>query len=279
MRLLRVSVENLLGAPIDRHVALTRSEASEMFKGYSATLVEVPDEVRMELPDGDVRVLFAAGPQELGPDEAATLLFTYGEGDDLDLGHRHLALWAGLFGVSADGSPGDGTSLIEAEDIPAGTEERRDELAAFFSSFFSVEQGRAELRTLPVAPLEVPGDPFYVVDEEELRSFVTALVGPEQVRSDAIRVQILNGNGEPGIGQEVAERLVGQGFRVSLTGNARRMDHRRTLVITYDRSPEGREIATRITELLGVGEVQISAQEQGIVDLTIVVGRDFLRAR
>jgi hypothetical protein len=89
----------------------------------------------------------------------------------------------------------------------------------------------------------------------------------------------LNGNGVPGIGQEVSERLIGAGFRVVLTGNARRLNYRKTLVITYDSSPEGQALAERARDLIGVGEVQVSAQQQGIVDLTIVIGKDFLRTR
>jgi hypothetical protein len=33
-----------------------------------------------------------------------------------------------------------------------------------------------------------------------------------------------------------------------------------------------------VRELLGLGEIQVSPQTQGIVELTVVVGRDFLRA-
>jgi hypothetical protein len=103
-------------------------------------------------------------------------------------------------------------------------------------------------------------------------------VGTTLEGASDIRVQILNGNGVPGIGQQVAELLVGEGFRVILSGNAQRLDHQKTLIITYDSSAEGMASATRAQELLGVGEVQVSAQEQGIVDLTIVVGKDFPRA-
>jgi NAD(P)-dependent dehydrogenase (short-subunit alcohol dehydrogenase family) len=99
------------------------------------------------------------------------------------------------------------------------------------------------------------------------------------VAADEIEVQILNGNGVPGIGQEVAQRLIAHGFRVLLTGNAQRLDYKKTLIVTYDSSPQGQAMAERARELLGVGVVQVATQRQDIVDLTIVVGRDFLRAR
>jgi hypothetical protein len=93
---------------------------------------------------------------------------------------------------------------------------------------------------------------------------------------EEIRVQVLNGNGVPGIGQKVAEKHIGHGFRVILSGNARRLNYQKTLIVTYDRSAEGQALAERARELLRVGEVQVSAQQQGIVDLTIVIGEDFL---
>jgi hypothetical protein len=100
----------------------------------------------------------------------------------------------------------------------------------------------------------------------------------EPVTDDDVRVQVLNGNGVPGIGEEVAARLQGEDFRVILSGNAQRLDYRKTLIVTYDESPQGQKQAERAQDLLGVGEVQVSAQGQGIVDLTIVVGKDFVRA-
>jgi polyisoprenyl-teichoic acid--peptidoglycan teichoic acid transferase len=93
-----------------------------------------------------------------------------------------------------------------------------------------------------------------------------------------VRVQILNGNGAPGIGEQVASELVGEGFRVVLSGNADRLDYAETLIVIYESTPEAQESAERVRDLLGVGEVQVSVQPQGIVDLTIVVGKDFIDA-
>jgi hypothetical protein len=74
--------------------------------------------------------------------------------------------------------------------------------------------------------------------------------------------------------------LIGEGFQVVLTGNAPGFPGRtypHTLIITYDPSSQGQARADRARRLLGVGKVQISEQQQGIVDLTIVVGKDFPR--
>jgi polyisoprenyl-teichoic acid--peptidoglycan teichoic acid transferase len=127
--------------------------------------------------------------------------------------------------------------------------------------------------------VSVGGGELFESDSGEIETFVTETLGVQPGVSSETRVQILNGNGEPGIGQEAAQKLVGEGFRVVLTGNASRLDYRKTLVITYDSSPEGEALAEKARDLPGVGKVQVSAQPQGIVDLTIVVGKDFLRKR
>ncbi|MCA1705498.1 MAG: LytR C-terminal domain-containing protein, partial [Actinobacteria bacterium] len=135
------------------------------------------------------------------------------------------------------------------------------------------------ITTLPVQQVSVGGSELYSVDPDEVSSLLADLLVGEEVARDEIKVQVLNGNGVPGIGQEVAEKLIGAGFRVVLTGNARGMNYEKTLIITYDDSEEGVALAERAKKLVGVGEVQVSEQTQGIVDLTIVIGRDFLRTR
>ena len=135
------------------------------------------------------------------------------------------------------------------------------------------------LASLPVRPVSAGDSELYSADLEETERLLADVLGETPSTEDDVRVQILNGNGVPGIGADVAELLIGEGFRVILSGNARRFDYEETIIVTYDDSEAGRDLAERARDLLGVGEVQISAQQQGSVDLTIVVGKDFLGAR
>jgi hypothetical protein len=119
---------------------------------------------------------------------------------------------------------------------------------------------------------------LYSTSATEVRTFVEDTFGDLPALEDEVRVQILNGNGVPGIGDQVANKLVGEGFRVVLSGNAERLDYADTLILVYESTLEAQASGERVRELLGVGEVQVSGQPQGIVDLTIVVGRDFIDA-
>jgi hypothetical protein len=277
--LLLVTAENLFGVTIDGYLQLSERDARVVMEELGPLEVDVPGDVRVPAGGDTVRVVLSEGPQLLGPEALTTLLYTAGlEPDDVELGGRHLAFWDALFDTYSD-EPG---ALIEAVSAAGGALGKSDlspeAIAERVADLATMPVSSRTLRSLPVTPLEVAGARLYVPDDEEIGDFGAAVLGTAAL-SEQIKVQILNGNGAPGIGQEVAQRLVGQGFRVILSGNASRLDHETTLVIAYEDSAEARALAQRARDLLGVGEVRVSTQEQGIVDLTIVVGKDFLRSQ
>jgi hypothetical protein len=277
--LLLVTTENLLGVPIDRYIQLSENDALALFGSTGPLTVNVPEPIRQSAGQDETRIIIAEGEQQLAPDEQVTLLYTVGlDGNDIELGSRHLAFWDALFDAKAGDTDSFEQELLDAQGALGKTGSSPEELADYLSSLAGVEATSRLLRSLPVTPLEVPGNQLFVTQPDETEELMEQAVGATLAASSDVRVQILNGNGVPGIGQEVAELLVGKGYRVILSGNAPRFDYKRTLIITYDSSAEGVAEANRAQELLGVGEVQVSAQEQGIVDLTIVVGKDFPRA-
>jgi hypothetical protein len=278
--LLLVSTETLLGMEIDRYAELSDNDARVLFDATGPVTVDVPSEVRVPAGPGQVRLLFTDGLQEIDPDFLVRLLYTPGvDQDDVELGTRHLAFWDALFEQFADEPPEFARALREAGAALGESDTRPAAHADFFQALAALSDDRRVLGLLPVNQVSVGGGELYETDSEEIREFLNQNVGVAAVEQDEVRVQVLNGNGEPGIGQEVAETLTGEGFRVVLSGNARNFDYEQTLIITYDSSAEGQQMAERARELLGVGRVQVSAQSQGIVDLTIVVGRDFLDER
>ncbi|MGH2748698.1 MAG: LCP family protein [Actinomycetota bacterium] len=278
--LLLVSAQTLLGIEIDRYAELSDNDAQVLFEATGPVTVNVPSEVRVPAGRGQVRLLFTDGVQEIDPDFLVRLLYTTGvDQDDVELGTRHLAFWDALFEQFADDPRELARAVREAGAALGESDARPAAHADFLQALAALADDRRTLGLLPVNQVSVGGGELYETDFDEIRDFLRQNVGVAAVEQDEVRVQILNGNGEPGIGQEVAEILTGEGFRVVLSDNARNFDYEETLVITYDSSAEGQQVAERARDLLGVGRVQVSAQSQGIVDLTIVVGRDFLNER
>jgi len=276
MPLLRVSTENLLGVSIDHYLELSERDARAFLQQVDPLPVDVPTDVRIGAGGDRARIVFSAGPQRLSARGLRDLLYVVGlEGDDAELGSRHLAFWDALF-ERFSGDPEAlasaverGGSALEDSDARSGSHAR------LLGRIADLPDTDRTLGVLPVKQVSAGGEELYEVDgreAEELLSLVARWVEPTEQKS----VQVLNGNGVPGIGAEAGRKLVGHGFRVILSGNAPRLGYRRTLIVAYDASPESLAAARRARELLGVGRVQVSAQPQGIVDLTVVVGKDFL---
>ena len=146
------------------------------------------------------------------------------------------------------------------------------------AEFAETDDRRAVTRTLDSAAGsralvlevdEVADDVFVASPDQVVRALVDAFGGPAEA---AIPVIVLNGNGVPGIGEAVAERILPAGFRIAISENASTFDHPETLVVVGSSADVA--LAERVRDLLGVGSVSVSVGS-GIAPVTVVVGKDF----
>lgn len=256
--LLRASLENLLGVALDRTVVLDAAGLAGLVRPAGDLEVDVPERVEEVGPAGEVRVLFEQGPALLGPDDVVRFLDAPGEGNDLARLARHQAFWrAWLARLRSDPAA-----------VP-GTGGAADLLGALAG-------GDVVVAPLPVEAVDTGGgQELYRPHQAEVEALVQAAV-PSAVRTGARpRVQVLNGTGEVGLAQRVTLRLVRSPLRarVAYTANAGSFDHDTTEIVFYDRADQA--LAERVRAALGVGRLVLSHQPLGIVDVTVVVGRDF----
>lgn len=277
--LVKVSAENLLGFPIDHFLELSATSAEALFEQTGDLTVNVPAEVKVPAGADTERVLFVPGEQVLSPSLQADLLYELGvDGDQGELGQRHLSFWQAFLEAQSADPETLGSAVGVVSGALANSDASNEEQSEFLSELASTPTDDLTIAPLPVNQ-EVVGDTeLYSTSDAEVRPFVEDAFGDLPALEDEVRVQILNGNGVPGIGEQVAGKLVGEGFRVVLSGNAERLDYADTRIVIYESTLEAQASGERVRDLLGVGEVQVSTQAQGIVDLTIVVGRDFIDA-
>jgi LCP family protein required for cell wall assembly len=91
-----------------------------------------------------------------------------------------------------------------------------------------------------------------------------------------VRIEILNGTGEPGVAAQTRDLLQSQGWQVVSIGDADRSDYGRTIIINYG-VPD--ELVERVGVDLELDPALSSLQGLNVsapVDVRIVVGRDFL---
>ena len=117
---------------------------------------------------------------------------------------------------------------------------------------------------------EVASGVFQSAPDVVSAALIQAFGGPAQ---EAVPVIVLNGNGVPGVGELVAEKILPGGFRVAVSENASTFDHDETLVVVG--SSNDVDLAERVRDLLGVGSVSVSVGS-GIAPVTVVVGKDFI---
>jgi hypothetical protein len=126
-------------------------------------------------------------------------------------------------------------------------------------------------RDVLMLPVEDVGAGLADLDEAAVQDLVTERFVPTG-SEEKVRLVVLNGNGTPGIGTDVARLLVPEGFRLVASTNADAFDQERTVVVAS--SVDFLDDARRAQRLLGVGEVLLG-RPSGLADVLVVVGKDF----
>ncbi|HEX9970257.1 MAG TPA: LCP family protein, partial [Acidimicrobiales bacterium] len=253
---LQATVQNLLGTPVGGAHVLDDAGLVALVSPAGPLDVDIPERVERVDQRGTVEVVFEAGPAKVAPADVPRLLAERGRGTDLGRLARHQAFWTTWL-----------RRLHDARAVPAQPPELRAVLSALAA-------GEVSVRTLPVDPLGTGADgQLYQVDRLELASLRATLVpGEKAAAGNRPGVQILNGTGEVQVAQRAADKL-GTAVEVKLTGNAARFDFAETQVVFYDKADQA--MAERVRQALGVGKLVLSRNPLDVVDVTIIVGKDF----
>jgi hypothetical protein len=136
--------------------------------------------------------------------------------------------------------------------------------------------GTWQVKVLPVQSAGTlgGGQDIYQVDRPALATMVKAVFpGAGAAAAARPRVQVLNGTGELELAQRVSQKLIPAGIEVALTGNANPLGQLQTQVIYYDANK--RSMAEKVKNALGVGILVRNRNQTDVVDVTVIVGKDF----
>ncbi|MCU1430346.1 MAG: transcriptional regulator [Actinomycetia bacterium] len=130
--------------------------------------------------------------------------------------------------------------------------------------------------TLPVEQLSSGGEERFRLRTPDAFEAVRRAFPWAQISHHARpHVEVLNGVGDVGITQSIAYRVVPAGGAITLTGNVPGFGVSTTRVLYYRKN--GLAAARRFAKALGVGRVVRATNVMDVVDVTIVVGTDFLQ--
>ena len=255
---LRTTVENLLGVPLGEVDVLDAAGVAQMVQASAPLHVDVPEAVERVQPGGLVQTVFPAGPQDVTAAQVPVLLATPGATGDL----ARLARQEAFFHAWLDRVRPDAGLLAAA---PPGVRAQVQGLAAAASS----------VRVLPVDSIgrADDGTELYQPDAGQLSATVAQVFPSFHPVADRPSVQILNGTGALGLAQRVTDKLLPAGVQVKLTDNADRLNYTQTEVVYYE--PAQQATAQKIRNTLGVGTLVLSRRPIDVVDVTVIVGKDF----
>jgi hypothetical protein len=247
--LVRLALVNELGIRIDEVITLGPGDVSGLLG--EAVRIDLPNPFIVNTDRGEV-VSAGAGSDVFVPDTAETLLVTQGADSPLEWLQRQRAVWDAI-AAQVSAMPGPAVA------IAPGFESLAEPL------------GEAFVSMLPVDRVGVGISELYVVsrDSELLNDRLAFLALSATERP---RVEILNGTTLPGVSRPLAEILIEAGFRVIKTGNADERFRRDTLIIAQ--GVTGQQAALDTQALLGGGDVVVDSSGSGVVDVSIIVGRD-----
>jgi anionic cell wall polymer biosynthesis LytR-Cps2A-Psr (LCP) family protein len=279
MSMTLVTIENLLGIEIDRYVLATDRDLRIILNqlGDSFT-VDVPEKTSFKDPSLNVEVDLQSGKQNLTASTLASYLTYAPAGKEVELCKRQmdftpelLSLMRGMY----DSIP----AFVKKNANLLDTDASDKELTGLCQSYVNLDEDRLLLGIVPVKEFKFEDTTVHRVDQGKMNSFIKKYVmSPstmKEARTTRYRVEILNGNGVPGVGEQVASKLDMNKFQVVNSANADNFDHPETVVIIYSNNPQITKAAREINSMLEVGRVEVRDMTQDISDITIVVGKDY----
>ena len=272
-----IAVSNLLGVEIDRYV-MGSDRDLRIILGKLKPDYEVKVLSKASFKDDslDASVDLEPGRQELTGSTLASYLAYAPPGKELDLIKRQKSFAVEFLDMSRQGGVYDTIPAFTrkyASLLDTSASDRQ--LAGLWQTLANIDGSKLEQATVPVKEMRIEKTVMHLLDRPKLEAFKKKYLKSDTVIESRLRVDILNGNGVPGIGQVVASMLDPGKFQVVNNANADNFEHPDTVILVYDTGKEMISAAEQVKNALGVGRIEPRPPGQDVVDITIVVGKDY----
>jgi hypothetical protein len=272
-----VTIENLLGIEVDRYVLGTDRDVRIVLNQLSDSYpVDVPSKTSYKDPSLDLSVDLQPGKQMLSGNTLASYVTFAPPGKEIDLCKRQEDFALVFLKESAERF-GDIEKLTAKNANLFDTDASDEELTGIWQAYALLKGSKLQQGIVPVKEFKFEQTVVHRVDQNALPAFVKKYVKSESSVREGKRykIEILNGNGVPGIGESVASKLDMKRFRVVNSANADNFEYPETVIIIYEDTPEVTRAADQVKNSLEVGRVEVRPKTQDIADITVIVGKDY----
>jgi len=277
----QITVENMMGIDINRIVSIDDVSLGVFIDALGGIDLDVQEKLYTTQSNGTRTLTFQLGQQHMNGAAAVTYL-TYQDpnANQLDAFVRSQKVWDGIFNAASDA-----TKLSNAIATFGGSQVAAEDgqfLKTIIAAFAKASAGDRTYQVLPGQAIGGGGsDTSYQVDDAKLADLVRDDFAGSVPYGVTIgtrpKIELLNGNGTPELGQRAAALLVPAGLRIEVTGNTPAFNYRSTRIIIYSNDAAGLALGQEIRNLLGVGSVEVGTRAQTVVNATVVLGNDFLQ--
>ncbi len=254
-------IENATGVRIDRSVVFEDNALARTFAAAPPLTITFPHPLRVA--DASGTLSYPAGRVTgVLPSDAVRLLEDRESGGTL----LHLATVQAVMEGYFDALRSSPAAAARARAVRG---------AAPFVALTSVQQMHYDV--IPVDSSDATGGERFDIRDADLAQMVAADFPFARLGGDGPRprIELLNGVGTAGLTQRVARIVIPHGGYVSLTNNVEGFGQRVTRVLYYQ--PSDYATARRFAKVLGVTSVVFGSPPVDSVDITVVIGSDFLR--
>lgn len=273
------AISDLVALRVDATWTLPVADLARLVDEVGGVTVDVDREVLHTRDDGSAVVVVPEGSQHLDG-LAATEFATWSAPNEPDQ-TRSARLKKVLQAVLTE-LPGDADAVAKLADGLGTRVPAELDLAALLADLHAdTTDGQVDYDVLPTRVLETGGaQEALTVDARAAAAMVKRLF-PAAVRATGeaapTRVLVQNGVGTAGLGEKARDKLVAAGFAFVAGGNAPQLGVASTVVVIRDATPASRTTGAAVAAALGVpaDAVRISARDQTVADVVVILGADF----
>lgn len=272
-----VTVENILGLEIDRYMMCTDRDLRIVLNQVEGAFsVDVPSRISYKDDSLDVTVDLKQGVQKLSGNVLASYLTYSDAGKRMDLIARQKG-FAPVFLSRSKEIFNEIERLTKKNANLMDTDASNAELAGMWQAYSLIEDGGLLQGTVPVKEFRFEKTVVHRVDDEKLEEFIKKYVKSVTSRTsfERIRLEVLNGCGVPGIGENVAGAIDMNSFEVVSSANADNFEYPETIIIIYSEDADTVAAAEKLQKELEVGRIESHPQTHDISDITVIIGKDY----
>lgn len=268
------TLESFLDIPIDYYVETDFDGFSRIIDALGGVTINIEEPLNYVDEAGDLYIDLPAGKVNLNGEEALEYVRyrepTYGDIGRVERQQKFIRALANkvLQPETVVKLPRIYKEIRKAvkTDIPL------KDVSPFVKLAKRMDLGSLETAMVPGKPKYINGASYWLPNKEKLDIVVKNLIrSKEYIKNSHYHVSIYNGNGEPGLAGELADRLNKYGFKIDHIANADNFSYQETIIKYYDKSQV--DVVKGIKQLLGGKLEYIEDNKKGI---RIIVGENYL---